>query len=64
MSDTLAPSPTEAKRRYSAPRQKVPPFARYEGTSAWHKDRRRVHAYARFRAATKQASEAAGTPKP
>ena len=62
MSDT--PTPTEAKRRYGAPRQKVPPFARYEGTSAWHKDRRRVRAYARFRAAAKQASQAPGTPKP
>jgi hypothetical protein len=32
-----------------APRQKVPAFARYEGTSAWHKHRVRVRAYARFR---------------
>jgi hypothetical protein len=31
--------------------QKVPAFARYEGTSAWHKHRVRVRAYARFRAA-------------
>jgi hypothetical protein len=31
-------------------RQKVPAFARYEGTSAWHKSRIRVRAYARFRA--------------
>ncbi len=45
-------------------RQKVPPFARYEGTSAWHKDHKRVRAYARFRAAAKQASETPGTPKP
>lgn len=36
------------------PRQKVPPFARYKGTSAWRKDRRRVRAYALFRAAEKQ----------
>ncbi len=35
-------------------RQKVPAFARYEGTSAWHKDRRRVRAYALFKAAQKQ----------
>jgi hypothetical protein len=34
-----------------APRQKVPAFARYEGTSAWHKYRVRVRGYARFRAA-------------
>jgi hypothetical protein len=33
-----------------APRQKVPAFARYEGTSAWHKYRVRVRGYARFRA--------------
>lgn len=32
-------------------KQKVPPFARYRGTSAWRKYRRRVHDYARFRAA-------------
>jgi hypothetical protein len=32
-------------------RQKVTAFARYEGTSAWHKHRVRVRAYARFRAA-------------
>ena len=37
--------------RYGAPRQKVPPFARYKGTSAYKKDRRRARAYARFRAA-------------
>ncbi len=30
--------------------QKVPAYARYEGTSAWHKHRVRVRAYARFRA--------------
>jgi hypothetical protein len=30
--------------------QKVPPFARYEGTSAWRKYRRRVRAYALSRA--------------
>jgi hypothetical protein len=32
------------------PRQKVPAYARYEGTSAWHKYPVRVRAYARFRA--------------
>ena len=31
-------------------RQKVAPFARYEGTSAWRKYRHRVRQYARFRA--------------
>jgi predicted site-specific integrase-resolvase len=34
--------------------QKVAPFARYEGTSAWRKYGNRVHAYARFRAAAEQ----------
>ncbi len=33
--------------------QKVPPFARYKGTSAWRKYTVRVRAYARFRAAEK-----------
>ncbi len=32
--------------------QKVPPFARYEGTSAWRKYPNRVREYNRFRAAT------------
>ena len=41
-------------------RQKVPDFARYVGTSAWHKDRRRMRAYARFKAAQQQPE----TPKP
>jgi hypothetical protein len=31
--------------------QKVSAFARYKGTSAWHKYRNRVREYARFRAA-------------
>ena len=34
----------------SATRQKVAPFARYEGTSAWRKYTKRVHEFARFRA--------------
>ena len=37
-------------------KQKVPPFARYEGTSAWHKHRLQVRAYAWFRAAAHQAA--------
>lgn len=36
--------------------QKVPAYARYEGTSAWHKHRVRVRAYARFRAAAGKAN--------
>ncbi len=50
MSDTSTPAPPRRPAR-----QKVPAFARYEGTSAWHKDRRRMRAYARFKAAQKQA---------
>jgi imidazolonepropionase-like amidohydrolase len=34
--------------------QKVPPFARYEGTSAWRKYTNRVREYAAFRAALNQ----------
>ena len=41
-------SPDALSRRAS---QKVPAFARYEGTSAWRKYRRRVKEYNRFRAA-------------
>ena len=50
MNDTTTPSVPEAARRAVAPRQKVPPFARYKGTSAWRKDRRRVREYARYQA--------------
>jgi hypothetical protein len=39
-----------------APRQKVPAFARYKGTSAWTKYRVRVREYAHFKAAQAQAS--------
>lgn len=41
-------SPERLRR---APAQKVPPFARYKGTSAWRRYTRRVREYARFRAA-------------
>ena len=34
-------------------RQKVPAFARYEGTSAWRKYANRVREYAHFQAATR-----------
>ena len=53
MSDTSTPSLPEPAHRYGTPRQKVPPFARFKGTSAWRKDRRRAREYARFRAAEK-----------
>jgi len=62
MSDTPISGPTEAARRFGAPRQKVPPFARYEGTSAWRKNRRRVREYARFRAAANRINQKPGTP--
>lgn len=54
MSDTTKSTPP----RRPAKRQKVPAFARYEGTSAWHKDRRRMRAYALFKAAQKQVASA------
>lgn len=58
MSDT--PSLSKAAR-YGKPRPKVPAFARYEGTSAWRKYRRRVRAYARFRAGMDGGGQAAPT---
>ncbi len=57
MSDTSTPGPTKSARRYGTPHQKVPSFARYEGTSAWPKNRRRVREYARFRATAKGIKE-------
>ena len=56
MSDT--PNHPAAERRFALARPKVPPFARYKGTSAWRKDRRRVKAYNLFRAAQTQAAHA------
>jgi len=44
----FAAEPALASRAFS---QKVPAYARYEGTSAWRKYRARVHAYHAFRAA-------------
>ena len=64
MSDTSTPGPSKAASRFGAPRQKVPPFARYKGTSAWRKDRRRVRAYAWFLAAAKSKSQDSKTPGP
>ena len=64
MSDTPSPDITKAARRFGAPRQKVPPFARYEGTSAWRKDRRRAREYARFLAGTKRIDQNSGTSNP
>lgn len=62
MSDTPTPGLAEPARRFGARRQKVPPFARYEGTSAWRKNRRRVREYARFRAAANRTGENPATP--
>jgi hypothetical protein len=46
--EAVKASPKALSRRFS---QKVPPFARYEGTSAWRKYSNRVREYAHFRAA-------------
>ena len=46
-------SPDALRRSFQ---QKVPPFARYEGTSAWRKHRRRVPEYTRFQASQRQAA--------
>ena len=62
MSDTVDPGHPATKRRPGASRPKVPPFARYEGTSAWRKDRRRVRAYARYLAEANQAKPGHATP--
>ena len=53
MSDIATPALIERASRFGTPRPKVPPFARFKGTSAWRKDRRRAREYARFRAAEK-----------
>ncbi len=56
MNDTSKTAQPKAASRPVA-RQKVPPFARYEGTSAWRKYHRRAREYARFLAAEKAASQ-------
>jgi hypothetical protein len=50
--DAAEASPNALSR---ATAQKVPPFARYKGTSAWRKYSRRVREHARFQAAAAQA---------
>ncbi len=62
MSDTSNPGPSNATRRPGASRPKVPPLARYKGTSAWRKDRRRVRAYARFLAEANREKQGPATP--
>lgn len=53
--DWVARAQTAAEQSPKAlswsPPQKFPPFARYEGTSAWRKYANRVREYAHFRAA-------------
>ncbi len=63
MSDTKAAGPAGTTPRFGKPRSKVPPFARYEGTSAWRKDRTRVREYARFRASMNRTDQTPATPK-
>lgn len=54
MSD--ATPPIETENRFGLKRPKVPPFARYKGTSAWRKYKVRVKEYAAYRAKTKAAA--------
>ena len=56
MNDTATPDRPKAVNRYGVPRPKVPPFARYKGTSAWRKDHRRAREYARYRAVAKSST--------
>ena len=51
------------KPTYSASKQKVEPFARFKGTSAWHQYRNRAHAYARYKAALARASQHRASPE-
>ncbi len=52
MNDTTSPAISESAKSYGPARPKVPPFARYKGTSAWRKNRRRARVYAAFLAAS------------
>jgi hypothetical protein len=58
MNETSHPTSPEPKDRRDASRPKVPPFARYRGTSVWRKDRKRARAYALYLAAAKKAETA------
>ena len=55
MSDNV---PTAARKDYGQKRPKVPAFARYEGTSAWRSNKRRVREYYAHLAAQKSAGAA------
>ena len=59
MSDTTTTPTRSGARRFGAPGQKIPPFARYEGTSAWRKNRARVREYYRYLDAVKRDAQAA-----
>ena len=48
MSET--PTTTSTKAGYARKRPKVPPFARFKGTSVWKQFKRRARAYARYKA--------------
>ena len=60
MSDTPLPASTKAIDPRDKRRPKVPAFARYQGTSVWRSNRRRVREYARFVAAAKLKAASAG----
>jgi hypothetical protein len=53
LNSALAAVAASPKALSRASAQKIPAFARYEGTSAWHKHRNRVRAYAHFHAAAR-----------
>ncbi len=49
--DSAVAAVAASPKALSSPtKQKVPAFARYEGTSAWRKYTKRVHDFARFQA--------------
>lgn len=60
MSEAPKTGATKTPRSSGPARPKVPPFARYRGTSAWRKDRKRVRAYALYQAETKRKQQEAG----
>ena len=57
MTDTAS---TAAPKNYGKKRPKVPAFARYQGTSAWRSNKRRVREYYAHLAAQKTAGHAVG----
>ncbi len=63
MNDTPTPEIPQAATRRPASKQKVPPFARFKGTSAWRKDRNRAREYAQYLASADAASSTPATPR-